>query len=467
MNSSPDLHRPGPDDLWFLPLGGSGEIGMNLNLYGHAGKWLMVDLGISFGDETMPGVDVIMPDPAFIAERREDLVGLVITHAHEDHLGAVQHLWPELRCPVYATPFTASVLRAKLFEKNLAGRVEIIEVPLSGRFTAGPFDVELVRVTHSVPEPSALILRTPLGAVLHTGDWKLDPAPVTGEPTDEAALIRLGDEGVLAMVCDSTNATVPGSSGSETAVRESLIELFGRFENRIAISCFATNVARLDSIAAAAAANDRHVALVGRSLWRINEAARANGYLKDVAPFLSEHDAGFLPREKTVLICTGSQGEPRSALSRIAADDHPEITLERGDTVIFSSREIPGNERAIGRVQNMLIGQGVEVITADDAFVHVSGHPAQDELIRMYQWVRPKLAVPVHGEIRHQTEHARLARSCQVADTIIPENGSIIRLAPGPAEVVGQVQHGRLALDGKRIVPLDAGVMRGTAPHDV
>jgi ribonuclease J len=461
MNSSPDLYRPGPDDLWFLPLGGSGEIGMNLNLYGHAGKWLMVDLGISFGDETMPGVDVIMPDPAFIAERREDLVGLVITHAHEDHLGAVQHLWPELRCPVYATPFTASVLRAKLFEKNLAGRVEIIEVPLSGRFTAGPFDVELVRVTHSVPEPSALILRTPLGAVLHTGDWKLDPAPVTGEPTDEAALIRLGNEGVLAMVCDSTNATVPGSSGSEAAVRESLTELFGRFENRVAISCFATNVARLDSIAAAAAANDRNVALVGRSLWRINEAARANGYLKDVAPFLSEHDAGFLPREKTVLICTGSQGEPRSALSRIAADDHPEITLERGDTVIFSSREIPGNERAIGRVQNMLIGQGVEVITADDAFVHVSGHPAQDELIRMYQWVCPKLAVPVHGEIRHQTEHARLARSCQVADTIIPENGSIIRLAPGRVEVVGQVQHGRLALDGKRIVPLDAGVMRG------
>jgi ribonuclease J len=461
MNSSPDLHHPGPDDLWFLPLGGSGEIGMNLNLYGYAGKWLMVDLGISFGDETMPGVDVIMPDPAFIAERREDLVGLVITHAHEDHLGAVQHLWPELRCPVYATPFTASVLRAKLFEKNLVGRVEIIEVPLSGRFTAGPFDVELVRVTHSVPEPSALILRTPLGAVLHTGDWKLDPAPVTGEPTDEAALIRLGDEGALAMVCDSTNATVPGTSGSEAAVRESLIELFGRFENRIAISCFATNVARLDSIAAAAAANDRHVALVGRSLWRINDAARANGYLKGVAPFLSEHDAGFLPREKTVLICTGSQGEPRSALSRIAADDHPEIVLERGDTVIFSSREIPGNERAIGRVQNLLIGQGVEVITADDAFVHVSGHPAQDELIRMYQWVRPKLAVPVHGEIRHQTEHARLARSCQVADTIIPENGSIIRLAPGPAEIVGQVQHGRLALDGKRIVPLDAGVMRG------
>jgi len=461
MISSPDLHHPGPDDLWFLPLGGSGEIGMNLNLYGHAGKWLMVDLGISFGDETMPGVDVIMPDPTFIAERREDLVGLVITHAHEDHLGAVAHLWPQLRCPVYATPFTASVLRTKLIEKNLTGRVEIVEVPISGRFTAGPFDIELVRMTHSVPEPSALILRTPLGSVLHTGDWKLDPNPVTGGPTDEAALMRLGDEGALAMVCDSTNATVPGTSGSEAAVRESLIKLFGRFQNRIAISCFATNVARLDSIAAAAAANGRNVALVGRSLWRINEAARANGYLKDVPPFVSEHDAGFLPRDKVVLICTGSQGEPRSALSRIAADDHPEIVLERGDAAIFSSREIPGNERAIGRVQNLLIGQGVDVITADDAFVHVSGHPAQDELIRMYQWVRPKLAVPVHGEIRHQTEHARIARSCQVAETFIPENGSIIRLAPGPAEVVGQVQHGRLALDGKRIVPLDAGVMRG------
>jgi ribonuclease J len=461
MISSPDLHRPGPDDLWFLPLGGSGEIGMNLNLYGHAGKWLMVDLGISFGDETMPGVDVIMPDPTFIAERREDLVGLVITHAHEDHLGAVAHLWPQLRCPVYATPFTASVLRTKLIEKNLTGRVEIVEVPISGRFTAGPFDIELLRMTHSVPEPSALILRTPLGSVLHTGDWKLDPNPVTGGPTDEAALMRLGDEGALAMVCDSTNATVPGTSGSEAAVRESLVKLFERFRSRIAISCFATNVARLDSIAAAAAANGRHVALVGRSLWRINEAARANGYLKEVPPFVSEHDAGFLPRDKVVLICTGSQGEPRSALSRIAADDHPEIVLERGDAVIFSSREIPGNERAIGRVQNLLIGQGVDVITADDAFVHVSGHPAQDELIRMYQWVRPKLAVPVHGEIRHQTEHARIARSCQVAETIIPENGSIIRLAPGPAEVVGQVQHGRLALDGKRIVPLDAGVMRG------
>jgi len=461
MISSPDLHRPGPDDLWFLPLGGSGEIGMNLNLYGHAGKWLMVDLGISFGDETMPGVDVIMPDPTFIAERRDDLVGLVITHAHEDHLGAVAHLWPQLRCPVFATPFTASVLRTKLIEKNLTGRVEIIEVPVSGRFTAGPFDIELVRMTHSVPEPSALILRTSLGSVLHTGDWKLDPNPVTGGPTDEAALMRLGDEGALAMVCDSTNATVPGTSGSEAAVRESLVKLFARLQNRIAISCFATNVARLDSIAAAAAANGRHVALVGRSLWRINEAARANGYLKDVPLFVSEHDAGFLPRDKVVLICTGSQGEPRSALSRIAADDHPEIILERGDAVIFSSREIPGNERAIGRVQNLLIGQGVDVITADDAFVHVSGHPAQDELIRMYQWVRPKLAVPVHGEIRHQTEHARIARSCQVAETIIPENGSIIRLAPGPAEVVGQVQHGRLALDGKRIVPLDAGVMRG------
>jgi ribonuclease J len=461
MTSLADPHRPGADALYFLPLGGSGEIGMNLNLYGHAGKWLMVDLGISFGDETMPGVDVIMPDPTFIAERRDDLVGLVLTHAHEDHLGAVQYLWPELRCPVYATPFTASVLRAKLHERNLAGRIQIIEVPLSGSFSVGPFDVELITVTHSIPEPNALVIRTPLGAVLHTGDWKLDPDPIVGTTTDEAALTRLGTEGVLAMVCDSTNALVPGTSGSEAAVRDSLVKLFGRFENRIAISCFATNVARLESIAAAAAVNDRHVALVGRSLWRINEAARTNGYLKDVPPFVTEHDAGYLPKDKLVLICTGSQGEPRSALARIASDDHPEVVLGTGDVVIFSSREIPGNERAIGRVQNLLVRNGIEVVTADDEFVHVSGHPARDELIQMYQWVRPKLAVPIHGEARHQIEHARLAKSCQVNETIIPEDGSIIRLAPGPAEVVGQVKHGRLALDGKRIVPLDAGVMRG------
>ncbi len=453
-----------PEDgaLYFLPLGGSGEIGMNLNLYGHQGKWLMVDLGISFADDTMPGLDVIMPDPAFIVERRSDLVGLVVTHAHEDHLGAVQYLWPELRCPVYCTPFTASFLRAKLHERGLSATVPIVEIPLGGTVEIGPFSVEYVTMTHSIPEPNALAIRTSAGTVLHTGDWKLDPDPLVGDTADEARLRAIGDEGVLALVGDSTNALVPGSAGSEATVRASLMELFGRYRTaRIAVSCFATNVARLESIAAAAAAHDRHVALVGRSLWRINEAARANGYLAEVPKFLSEHDASYLPREKLVLICTGSQGEPRSALARIAADDHPQITLSRGDVVIFSSREIPGNERAIGRMQNQLVAQGIALVTADDAPIHVSGHPARDELVRMYQWVRPRIAVPVHGEQRHQQAHAALAGDCQVAHSLVPANGELIRLdGEEGARVVANVRAGRMALDGKRLVPLDTGMMR-------
>ncbi|MBP2299541.1 ribonuclease J [Azospirillum picis] len=453
-----------PEDgaLYFVPLGGSGEIGMNLNLYGHRGKWLMVDLGISFADDTMPGLDVIMPDPAFIAERRDDLVGLVLTHAHEDHLGAIQYLWPGLRCPVYCTPFTAAFLRSKLQERGLSSIVPIHEVALGGTVELGPFSVEFVTMTHSIPEPNALAIRTAAGTVLHTGDWKLDPDPLVGATADEARLRAIGDEGVLALVGDSTNALVPGSSGSEARVRAALMDLFGRYaDRRIAVSCFATNVARLESIAHAAAAHGRHVALVGRSLWRINEAARESGYLADVPKFLSEHDASYLPREKLVLICTGSQGEPRSALARIAADDHPQVTMSRGDVVIFSSREIPGNERAIGRMQNQLVALGVELVTADDAPVHVSGHPARDELVRMYQWVRPLNAVPVHGEERHQQAHAALAAGCQVPHSLVPANGQVIRLDhPDGARMVGHVRVGRMAVDGKRLVPLDTGMMR-------
>ncbi|CAO3413862.1 ribonuclease J [Azospirillum endophyticum] len=457
-----DTFVPEDGALYFLPLGGSGEIGMNLNLYGHRGKWLMVDLGISFADDTMPGLDVIMPDPAFIAERRNDLVGLVVTHAHEDHLGAIQYLWPELRCPVYCTPFTAAFLRAKLHEKGLSATVPIHEIPLGGTVEIGPFSIEYVTMTHSIPEPNALAIRTSAGTVLHTGDWKLDPDPLVGETADEARLRAIGDEGVLALVGDSTNALVPGVAGSEATVRAALMDLFGRYrDRRIAVSCFATNVARLESIAAAAAAHDRHVALVGRSLWRINEAARASGYLADVPKFLSEHDASYLPREKLVLICTGSQGEPRSALARIAANDHPQVTLSRGDVVIFSSREIPGNERDIGRMQNQLVAQGVELVTAEEAPVHVSGHPARDELVRMYQWVRPRIAVPVHGEQRHQQAHAALAADCQVPYGIIPANGEVIRLdGLEGARVVATVRSGRMAVDGKRLVPLDTGMMR-------
>ncbi|MCK5273017.1 MAG: ribonuclease J [Alphaproteobacteria bacterium] len=455
-----DIDGLGRKDLVFLPLGGAGEIGMNLNLYGHDGKWLMVDLGITFGDDSTPGVEVIMPDPSFIVERKKDLAGLVLTHAHEDHLGAVHWLWPQLECPIYATPFTAAVLRRKLAEAGLEKAAKITEIPMSGRFDVGPFGIELITLTHSIPEPNAVVIRTGAGTVLHTGDWKLDPDPVIGASTDEAALMRVGEEGVLAMVCDSTNVLVPGTSGSEADVRDNLIELVGTLENRVAVAAFASNVARLDSVCRAAQANGRRVALVGRSMKRIVEAAQETGYLKDLPPFIADSEVNYLPRNEVLLICTGSQGEPRSALSRIAADDHPEVTLDAGDTVIFSSREIPGNERSIGRLLNKLASMGIDIVTARDEYVHVSGHPAKDELIQMYQWVRPKIAVPVHGEARHLIAHAELARDCQVPEPVGARNGYVVRLAPGRATVVDEVSHGRIAVDGNRLIPMESAALR-------
>ena len=455
MSNYLDSGLPGAEELLFLPLGGAGEIGMNLNLYGHNGKWLMVDFGITFGDETTPGVDVITPDPSFISERKRDLAGLVLTHAHEDHLGAVPYLWPKIDCPIYATPFTASVLRRKLAETSFADRVEIIEVPLSGRFSVGPFEVELISITHSIPEPNAIVLRTEVGSVMHTGDWKLDPDPVVGLSTDEQRLIEVGEEGILAMVCDSTNVLVEGVSGSEGDVRENLLQLVQRYDRRVAVACFASNVARLETIANVGEATGRNVALIGRSLWRIYESAKENGYLTDIAPFITERDVGYLPPERVLMICTGSQGEPRAALTRIANGDHPKVSLGRGDAVIFSSRIIPGNEKAIGRLHNKLIEKGIELITASDEDIHVSGHPARDELLQMYRWIKPQIAVPVHGEFRHMIAHAKLARECQVPQPIITQNGSMVRLAPGRAEIVDEVFSDRLGLDGNRLVPLD------------
>ena len=446
--------------LVFLPLGGTGEIGMNLNLYGCDGKWLAVDMGVSFGDDSTPGVDVFMADPAFIAERRKDLLGLVLTHGHEDHLGAVGHLWQRLRCPVYATAFTATLLKSKLREAGIEGRVEVRVVPAGGRIAIGAFDVEWVTQTHSIPEPNSLAIRTPYGTVLHTGDWKFDPAPLIGPVADEARLEAIGDEGVLAVVGDSTNVFNRGATGSEAAVRESLIDLFGRFRRRIAVGCFATNVARLDSIAVAAAANGRMVGLVGRSLVRIDKAARENGMLAGLRPFLSEHDAASLAEDKVLLVCTGSQGEPRAALSRIASGTHPHIHLTGGDVAIFSSRIIPGNERSIHALQNRLVRLGVEVMTEKDHFVHVSGHPGRDEMTRLYQLLRPALAVPVHGESRHLHEHAALARASGVAQSIVIGNGDMLRLAPGAPEVVESVPTGRLAVDGCRLVPMESEIMR-------
>ncbi len=452
-------------ELVFVPLGGAGEIGMNLNLYGYGPTgnetWVMVDLGVTFSDGSLPGVDVILPDPTFIEERRDKLAGLVLTHAHEDHIGAVQYLWNRLKCPIYATPFTLSVLRRKLSENNFRGDPEIIEVPLSGQFDVGPFHMELITLTHSIPEPNAIAITTPVGTVMHTGDWKFDPDPVIGPAADEEALKRFGDEGVLAIVCDSTNVFDPGTSGSEADIYDNLSALIANCEGRVAVACFATNVARLETIAKAAIANGRDVVLAGRSLGRITDAARENGYLEDIPAFLTEEDAGYLPDDKTLIICTGSQGEPRAALSRIASGDHRRITLGPGDTVIFSSRMIPGNEPSINRLQDQLVRRGVEVITAKDHMIHVSGHPARDELARMYQHVRPRISVPVHGELRHLVAHAELARQCQVPEAFVVENGMALRLGPDAPGVIDHVRAGRLVVDGSRVVAVDSETVRG------
>lgn len=447
--------RPPDDALWFLSLGGAGEIGMNLNLYGTEGKWLIVDCGVTFGDDMTPGIEIIMPDISFIADRADELVGMVVTHGHEDHIGAIEHLWTRLKCPVYATKFTAELIRNKLSHSDLIRRVKIIEVDVGGSFEVGPFKGDMIPVTHSIPESHMLVLRTKFGNVLHTGDWKFDPDPIVGDLTDEARLQELGREGCLACIGDSTNALIPGHSGSERDAQNGLIELFAGVDKRIVVTCFSSNIARLKSICEAAERNGRYVTLVGRSLWRNAEVAEECGYLPEFNDFLSENEAMLSPRDKIVIVSTGCQGEPRAALWRIAMSDHPEIELDAGDTVIFSSRDIPGNEKAIGRLQNRLTARGLKIITSHQAPVHVSGHPAQEELTQLYQWTRPHIVLPVHGEARHQQEHERIAKECQVPHTMIPVNGQIIRLGPGVHEVVTEVPSGRWGLDGKVLRRLD------------
>ncbi len=445
------------NDLAFLPLGGTGEIGMNLNLYRCNGKWLAVDCGIGFGGAAHPEVDVMMPDPVFIAERRDKLVGLVITHAHEDHIGAVAWLWPQLRCPVYATPFAAAVLRRKLAEVGLVNQVKLHTIKTGGSFELAPFKLQFIPVAHSIPEAQALAIRTPFGNILHTGDFKLDPDPLVGPRSDEAALTAFGDEGVLAMVCDSTNAMVEGHSGSEADVRRIMTALIKTLKGRLAVTCFASNVARFETVALAAKAAGRSVALVGRSLRNIDAAARECGYLSGVPPFLSEDEANDIDDDHLMLICTGSQGEARSALARIAQDQHPRIELGEGDTIIFSSRIIPGNERAIHGMQDALVRRGVRVMTDDDHMVHVSGHPARDELRRLYKIVRPKFSVPVHGEWRHLAAHAALAQEAGVP-AVLMEDGDILSLAGEPS-VIDSAPVGKLVVDGARLVPLTGTVM--------
>ena len=444
-------------ELVFAALGGVGEIGMNLSIYGLGDErrrtWLAVDFGMGFAiEEHVPGVDIVLPDIRFLVEERKNLAGLVITHGHEDHIGAIIDLWPRLKVPIFATPFTAALLEAKRQGEPGAPEIPVNIVPAGGRVTVGPFDVEYVAVAHSIPESHALIIRTPLGTVLHTGDWKIDPTPVLGPPTDEAKLRAIGDEGVVALIGDSTNAVREGRSPSETEVGQCLAELIRNAPGRVAVTTFASNVSRLRSVADAARACGREVVVVGRAMERVAQVARETGYFDGVQPFRSLETYGYLPPDKVLALCTGSQGEPRSALSRIARDDHPEVTFNPGDRVIFSSRAIPGNEKAVAGVINGLVLRGVEVITDRTHLVHVSGHPRQAELEDMLRWVRPQIVLPVHGEALHMAEHAALARRVGVPKVITCQDGDVVRLAPDGPAIVDEVPVGRLYKDGSILV---------------
>lgn len=453
------------DELVFLPLGGSNEIGMNFNLYGfgpaHDRKWIVVDLGVTFGDQTTPGVEVILPDPAFMEKNAHRLLGIVLTHAHEDHIGAVAHLWPRFKAPIFATPFTAFILREKLREADLLDEAQITEVPLGGTIELGPFKLELITLTHSIPEPNGLAIRTPLGTILHTGDWKIDPDPLLGDVTDAAAIRKLGDEGVLAMVCDSTNVFVDGHAGSEADVRVALTKLIAELKGKVAVACFASNVARMDSVIRAAEANGRRVVLAGRSMHRMSAAAKSVGLMQDIKPFIDDTEAKHLPENGVLYLCTGSQGEARAALARIAEGTHPHVKLGAGDSVVFSSRVIPGNEIPIRNLQNNLTERGVRLYTErDHPGIHVSGHPCRDELAEMYAWARPEIAVPTHGERRHLMEHAAFARDLQVPQQVTPRNGDMVRLAPGRAEIIEEVQAGRLYMDAGVLTPENGDALR-------
>lgn len=449
--------KPG-NELIFLPLGGSGEIGMNVNLYGTQGKWVMVDLGMTFADPSLPGVDLVLPDLSFIEDRAEDLLGIVLTHGHEDHIGAIPYLAAELGVPLYATPFTAGLIRHKLEEEGVANEVKLHVIDKAGAFDLGPFHFTYVPLAHSIPEGNALLIETPYGRVFHTGDWKLDEAPVLGQPSTAEELTAIGDMGVLSLVGDSTNVFNPEPSGSETGVREGLDEVIKGAKGRVLVTTFASNAARLHTLGEVAKDTGRQVCVAGRSLDRILRVGRSVGYLTDFPPVLSFDEAMKLPRDQVLIISTGAQGEPQAALSRIADGSHP-LKLDRGDLVVYSSKQIPGNELSIGRVQNALAAKGIEVITDRQAHVHVSGHPGRPELESMYGWIRPRISIPVHGERRHMEEHARLARHWGVPHAIVPVNGAAIRLAPGEPQIVSHEAVGRLVVDGDVILPADGATM--------
>jgi len=455
--------KPGAE-LVLLPMGGMGEIGMNAYAYGLGTaarrKWILVDCGVKFGDEREPGIDVILPDVSYLQHQAKNLLGIFLTHGHEDHIGGIAWLWPLLRCPVYCTPFAAELVKRKLAEAGLLGEVPLRVVPLGGTVEVGGFSVEYVSVTHSIPEPSALAIRTTAGTIVHSGDWKLDPTPTIPPLMDVDRLRQIGDEGVDVLVCDSTNVLREGHSPSEAEISDNLAQIIGEAKGRVAITTFASHVGRITSVAQAARANGREVVVAGRAMHNIVAAAREVGLLKDSNSFRDQTEYGYLPRDKMVLLCTGSQGEPRAAMARIAADNHPDITLDKDDLVIFSSKTIPGNEKSVGELLNKLAEQRVEVITSDDALVHTSGHPRQDELRQFYGWVRPRLLVPMHGEARHLMKQAEFAAECGIAETATATAGQVLRLAPGVAKIVDDVPGGRLHVDGRIIVPSVEGPAR-------
>ena len=444
------------NDLYFLPLGGSEQFGVNLNVYLCDGDLLAIDCGIGFADERFPGIDLLLPDPEFLETYQDDLKGMIITHAHEDHIGAVAYLWSRFKCPLYATRFTAEVLRKKLEEQNLRD-VPVNVIDPDETFSLGAFEVQALPVSHSVPESVSLLIKTQYGNLLHSGDWNLDPAPTIGEATDKAAFKAAGDTGILAYIGDSTNAEVDGYSGSEGDVAKGLEAEFEEHHGKILVTIFSSNIGRIHSIAKAAQACDRQVAVIGRSLHRMIGCAKACGYLNDVPDFVGEDDIGYIPDDKLLVIATGSQGEYRAALARIARGDHRSLSLKRGDTVIFSSRAIPGNEREINNVKNNLSASGVKVITPRDTEhkIHVSGHPCRDEIAQMLQWLKPQCVIPVHGERMQIQAHAKFAQSCQVKHTVVPNNGSLIKLSGGIPEIVDHVQSDVLAVDQKRVIKSD------------
>ncbi len=449
--------KPG-DELLFLALGGSGEIGMNVNLYGCQGKWIMVDLGMTFSDPAYPGIELVLPDLSFIEERRDDLLGIVLTHGHEDHIGAIPYLAADLGVPLYATPFTAGLIAEKLKEEGLTDVVEVRIIEIGGEIDLAPFRLRFVPLAHSIPEGNALLIDTPHGKVFHTGDWKLDEFPQIGDPADANALTKVGDEGILALVCDSTNVFQEEASGSEEQVRHDLDRVIGEAEGRVLVTTFASNAARLRTLGNVARDTGRQVCVAGRSLDRILRVAKSVGYLTDFPPTIDFEEAMSLPRCEVMIIATGGQGEARAALARIAFSQH-KISLTEGDLVVFSSKQIPGNEIAIGRIQNELAANGIRMITDRQANVHVSGHPGRPELAAMYGWIRPEIIVPVHGELRHMAEHDRFARARGVPKGIVQKNGDVIRLAPDGPKKLGEEKVGRLILDGDVILPADGSTM--------